>query len=182
VRVIAGTKRRINLETPAGDNTRPTTDRIKETLYNMIGPDLYDCNFLDLFAGSGQMGIEALSRGASHATFVEKNPKALECINKNLSKTDLKSVSKVISSDVFVALKGLHEHFDFIFMDPPYDNLLEKQILEALSTSEIIDEDSIIIVEASLNTDFSYTSDLGFDIIKEKRYKTNKHMFIQRTN
>ena len=84
MRVIAGSSRRTQLKTLEGMDTRPTTDRIKETLFNMIAPYLYDSLFLDLFAGSGGIGIEALSRGAEHATFVEKNPKACACIRDNL--------------------------------------------------------------------------------------------------
>ena len=87
MRVIAGTAKRLVLKTMEGMDTRPTTDRIKETLFNMLAPDLYGCSFLDLFAGSGGIGIEALSRGAKEAVFVEKNPKAAACIRENLMHT-----------------------------------------------------------------------------------------------
>lgn len=89
MRVIAGSARSLKLKTLEGIDTRPTTDRIKETLFNMIAPYLYDCEFLDLFAGSGGIGIEALSRGAKEAVFVEKNLKAMECIKENLKFTRL---------------------------------------------------------------------------------------------
>ncbi len=89
MRVIAGKARRLLLKTIDGLDTRPTTDRIKETLFNMIQTELPDCRFLDLFAGSGAIGIEALSRGASHAVFVEKNQKAADCIRENLKRTYL---------------------------------------------------------------------------------------------
>ena len=82
MRVIAGSARSLKLKTLEGIETRPTTDRIKETLFNMISPQMYDCIFLDLFAGSGGIGIEALSRGAKEAVFVEKNPKAMECVKE----------------------------------------------------------------------------------------------------
>ena len=84
MRVIAGSARRLTLKTIEGMDTRPTTDRIKETLFNMIQNDIYGCTFLDLFSGSGAIGIEALSRGAKEAVFVEKNPKAADCIRDNL--------------------------------------------------------------------------------------------------
>ena len=87
MRVIAGSARRLNLVTPKGNNTRPTSDRIKETLFNILSPMLYDVNFLDLFAGSGGIGIEALSRGAKSATFIEKDKEAVKCIKKNLETT-----------------------------------------------------------------------------------------------
>ena len=84
MRVIAGTARRLNLKTVPGMETRPTTDRIKETLFNILQPEMTDCRFLDLFSGSGGIGIEALSRGAAYAVFAEKNPKACSCIRDNL--------------------------------------------------------------------------------------------------
>lgn len=182
MRVIAGSKRHIILDTPEGMSTRPTQDRIKETLFNMIGQDVSGSNFLDLFAGSGQMGIEALSRGAERAVFVESDKKASDIIKKNLSKTGFENESELISSDVFLTLKRLDGRykFDYVFMDPPYNKLLEKSVLEALKDSSIIDEYTRIIVEASLETDFSYVTDLGFTIIKEKNYKTNKHVFIEK--
>ena len=89
MRVIAGTARRIQLETVKGNNTRPTTDRIKETLFNIINNDLYDIDFLDLFSGSGAIGIEALSRGASSATFVENNRNAIKCIAVSYTHLDV---------------------------------------------------------------------------------------------
>ena len=100
MRVIAGSAKRLQLKTIEGMDTRPTTDRIKETLFNMITPSLYDCRFLDLFAGSGGIGIEALSRGAKEAVFVEKNPKAVSCIKENLKYTKLDSNAQVMATDV----------------------------------------------------------------------------------
>ncbi len=181
MRVISGSKRGMALETPEGLDTRPTSDRIKETLFNMIAFSIPDSCFLDLFSGSGQMGIEALSRGAKEAVFVEKDKKALSCISKNLSKAKFDN-STVYSEDVFSALNKLnnHEVFDFVFMDPPYNKEIEKQVLEQLITKPYIDENTTIIVEASLETDFSYISDLGYTILKEKLYKTNKHIFLER--
>lgn len=169
------------LETPEGLDTRPTSDRIKETLFNMIAFDIPDCSFLDLFSGSGQMGIEALSRGAKETVFVEKDKKALSCISNNLKKAKF-DTSKVYSEDVFSALNRLdnHEVFDIVFMDPPYNKSIEKQVLEQLINKPYIDEDTTIIVEASLETDFSYVSELGYEITKEKLYKTNKHLFLKR--
>ena len=182
MRVIAGIAKRIPLKTIEGLDTRPTTDRIKETLFNMISQYLADSRFLDLFSGSGGIGIEALSRGASSAVFVEQNPKAVTCIKDNLKITKLESKAEVLSIDVLSALRRLEgqKQFDYIFMDPPYNQLLEKQVLEYLKDSSLLSEDALIIVEASLDTDMSYVNELGFDIIKEKIYKTNKHVFLER--
>lgn len=182
MRVIAGKARRLQLKTPDGMNTRPTTDRVKETLFNMISHGLADASFLDLFAGSGAIGIEALSRGAARAVFVEKDPKAASCIQENLAHTRLAPQGQLLVTDVFSALRRLEgqERFDYIFMDPPYDHLLEKQVLEYLSDSDLLAEDGLIIVEASLTTDFSYLDAMGYSLLKRKEYKTNAHIFAER--
>lgn len=182
MRVIAGKARRIQLETVKGDNTRPTTDRIKETLFNMINNRLWDVDFLDLFSGSGGIGIEALSRGARSATFIENNRNAAKCISNNLIRAHFEEQAELIINSVSFGLKSLNNKkrvFDIVFMDPPYDKQLEKEVLIFLSNSNLINEDSLIIVEASLHTDFEYVEQLGYKIKREKRYKTNKHLFLQ---
>lgn len=181
MRVIAGKAKRLPLKTASGINTRPTTDRIKETLFNMIQDELYDCRFLDLFAGSGAIGIEALSRGAKTAVFAESNQTALRCIRENLAFTRLAG-GQVMGTDVITALKALEgqDPFDVVFMDPPYDQEWEKKILLYLSASAVITADSLIIVEASLETDFCYLEEFGFELLKQKKYKTNAHVFMQR--
>ena len=182
MRVIAGSARRLQLKTLDGIDTRPTTDRIKETLFNMIAPYIYDCMFLDLFSGSGGIGIEALSRGAREAVFVEKNPKAMACIKENLKFTKLENKAVTWNRDVMTALYQMEEKkvFDYIFMDPPYNQELERGVLEYLSGSGLVYEDTVIIVEASRETDFSYVDELGFTLLKEKVYKTNKHVFMEK--
>ena len=180
MRVIAGSARRLLLKTVEGMDTRPTTDRIKETLFNMIHNDLYDSTFLDLFAGSGAIGIEALSRGAKEAVFVDSGSRQIACIRDNLKSTMLDDRARVMDSDVFSALKKLEQtgcSFDFIFMDPPYDQGLEKRVLHEIKDSCLIHEDTVIIVEASLKTDFSWLDDMGYEGIRTKLYKTNQHVF-----
>lgn len=182
MRVIAGSARRIALKTLDGMNTRPTTDRIKETLFNMLQYDLADCRFLDLFAGSGAIGIEALSRGAADAVFVESHPAAAEVICENLRATRLSDRAVVMNCDVITALHRLEGkgRFDFIFMDPPYDHQWERQVLEALRTSSLIDKQSTLVIEASLETEFEYLQPLGYVMEKQKIYKTNQHVFVYR--
>lgn len=183
MRVIAGKARSLVLKTIEGMDTRPTTDRIKETLFNMIGTWLPGCEFLDLFAGSGAIGIEALSRGASRATFVENNPAAAKVVRENLTHTRLNTQARMFQLDVFAALTEMGNRgyaFDIIFMDPPYNQLLEKKVLEHLFASSILAEDAVIIVEASLETDFSYADALGYEVTREKEYKTNKHVFLKK--
>ena len=151
MRVIAGTARRLQLKTLDGMDTRPTTDRIKETLFNMISA-------------------------------VEKNPKAMKCIQENLESTKLKDRAKTMQMDVFAALSRLNGEwkFEYIFMDPPYNHEWEKQVLEFLADTTLLADDGIIIVEASKETDLSYAEELGYSIIKEKMYKTNKHIFLEK--
>ena len=182
MRVIAGSARRVPLKTLEGMNTRPTQDRIKETLFNMLQYDLADSTFLDLFAGSGGIGIEALSRGAGQAVFVEQNEAAVQIVRENLKAARLEDKAVVMHCDALSALKRLEGkyRFDYIFMDPPYDHELEKQMLEYLKTSAMIDKQSTIIIEASLQTDFSYLSSMGYITEKTKEYKTNKHVFVYR--
>lgn len=182
MRVIAGKARRLNLKTVPGQDTRPTTDRVKETLFNMLQPELLDCRFLDLFSGSGAIGIEALSRGAACAVFVEKNPKACACIKENLTFTKLSEGGKLLNMDVLQAMRSLEGQgaFDCIFMDPPYNQELERQVLEYLKDSALADENTLIVVEADINTDFGYAEELGYRQLRSKEYKTNKHVFLSK--
>lgn len=182
MRVIAGKAKRIMLKTIDGLDTRPTTDRIKETLFNMVNNRLADCDFLDLFSGSGAIGIEALSRGAASAVFVENNKNAMDCIKHNLKTTNLTNEGQLLMMEAVSAIRALEVQgkvFDIIFMDPPYNQLLEKQVLIALKNSGVIYCDTLIIVEASKETSFDYIEETPFQITKEKIYKTNKHVFIE---
>lgn len=182
MRVIAGTARSLPLKTVRGNNTRPTTDRIKETLFNMISAQVPGCRFLDLFAGSGAIGIEALSRGAQCAAFVEQDRNALQVIRQNLNFTHLTENARVIAGDVIRTVTSMdgEKSFGVIFMDPPYDNGLERKVLEALRENSIADRDTLIIIEASAETDFSYLDDLGYTLVKEKQYGSNRHMFVKK--
>ena len=182
MRVIAGTARSLKLKTPEGIGTRPTTDRIKETLFNVLQNHIPGSIFVDLFAGSGGIGIEALSRGASYAYFVENGKEAIKCIQDNLNFTKFSDSATLLKQDVFAALRGsIKDDVDVIFMDPPYEQLYEKRALEILSEAEYVTEDTLIVVEATLDTNFDYVERLGFEVTKEKRYKTNKHVFIKRS-
>ncbi|MCR5509056.1 MAG: 16S rRNA (guanine(966)-N(2))-methyltransferase RsmD [Lachnospiraceae bacterium] len=182
MRVIAGEARRLKLKAPDGYETRPTSDKIKETLFNMLMPYIYsDTMFLDLFAGSGGIGIEALSRGAKYAVFVDNSKKACACITENLTNTRLSDRARVINSDVLTSLKRLEGTgvYDIIFMDPPYDLGLEKDTLRYLASSPLVSPETLIIIEASKDTVFDDIEDLGFEVVKYKEYKNNCHLFIK---
>lgn len=182
MRVIAGSKKSLPLKAPKGMDTRPTQDRTKETLFNIIQNDIYDAVFLDLFSGSGGIAIEALSRGAKSAVLVENNKNAIACIKENLKFTALQDKAVLIESDVFSALKQIenNESFDIIFMDPPYGAGYEPDILKCLKNASCVTDDTLIIIEASLNLRVDFIENNAFSILKTKKYKTNQHIFIKR--
>ena len=181
MRVIAGSARSLPLKTPEGTDTRPTTDRIKETLFNMLQGEIPGCVFVDLFSGSGAIGIEALSRGAAKAYFVENAAKAFSCIQHNLTFTKMQERAVCLKQDACSALNSIHErNVDIIFMDPPYDRGFEKAVLSALRGMRYVTEDTLIVIVAAKDADFSWTEELGFSVKREKRYKTNKHVFVQK--
>lgn len=180
MRVISGSRKRLQLHTISGKHTRPTQDRIKETLFNMIQNDVYDAQFLDIFAGSGQIGIEALSRGASCAYFIENNRLALDCIRRNITHTRFEDQSFVLAGDVITELRNLEGRmqFDIIFADPPYHEGYEKNVLLTIMQGDLLAEQGYIIMEADLDTDFAFVEEMGYEILSEKEYKTNKHVFL----
>lgn len=182
MRVIAGKAKRLQLKTPKGMDTRPTTDRIKETLFNMIQDELYDIYFLDLFSGSGGIGIEALSRGAKKAVFVEQSREAVAIIKENLQYTRLSGQADVMNCSAISAISMLQgrETFHVVFMDPPYNKGLEKEVLRHPAFIQILEEKALVIVEADLNTVLMDEDMVGFRLLKEKIYKTNKHIFLEK--
>ena len=181
MRVIAGTMRRMQLVTPSGNDTRPTQDRIKETLFNIIQMDVPGSVFADVCAGSGGIGIEALSRGAVRAYFIENNKNALACIQENVKKTHFEEQATILKQDAVSALRHIREkEVDIIYIDPPYESPVIRDILSTLSQMEYVTEDTVIIIETSLQSDFSYLPELGFAITREKRYKGQRHLFLGR--
>lgn len=181
MRVIAGTARSLRLMTPNGQGTRPTTDRIKETLFNILNPYLADCVFVDLFSGSGGIAMEALSRGAAKAWLVENGEEACSCIRQNIKSTDMEECAVLLKQDVIAALSSIHEKsVDIIFMDPPYEAGYERRVLEKLAGQNYVTRDTILITEALLSADFSWAEELGYEITREKKYKTNKHVFMRK--
>lgn len=179
MRVISGSARGCNLVAPEGLDTRPTTDRIKETLFNIIAFDLPGCRFLDLFSGSGAIGIEALSRGAEKAVFVDSSEKCRKVIEHNLKHTRLEDRAKVLTKDIISAIDYLAktgEKFDMVFMDPPYMEGFTEPVLTALAGSGILEEDVKIIVERSSKTEMPSVE--GLTIYREKEYKTTIISFL----
>ena len=181
MRVIAGECRSLPLKTPKGEGTRPTADKIKETLFNILQNEVPGACFADFFAGSGGIGIEALSRGARKAYFIENGKEPLSCIGHNLQFTKLADRAVVLKSDAFAAVSRIYEkRVDIIFIDPPYGLGYDKRLLQLLYDAPWVGEESIVIVEEERDADFSGTESLGFTVYREKLYRTNKHVFLRK--
>ena len=149
MRVITGKARGRMLETLKGDDVRPTTDKVKEAIFSAIQFELEGRHFLDLFAGSGQMGIEALSRGASTATFIDRSKLATRVIERNLSVTNLKQFATVRTMDSVDFIKSTTEEFDIIFVDPPYNKGIIQEVMPLCA--QRMKKTGVIICESALN-------------------------------
>ena len=148
MRVITGTARGRRLNELKGKETRPTADRVKEGMFNIIQFDIEGRRVLDLFGGTGQLGIECLSRGAAHATFVDARTDAVKLIRENLSLTDLADRAAVLTADYATVLSSAAEKYDLVFLDPPYETKLLERSLELISQFDILREHGIIICES----------------------------------
>lgn len=152
VRIIAGTAKGIRLKTPKGMNTRPTADRVKESVFGILAADVVDAEVLDLFAGTGNLGLEALSRGAASATLVDKNIQSVKIMMENAILTDLSRAAVICREEVLAALRRLQaagKSFDLIFCDPPYNLGLAPKVLASLDESELLREGGIFVLEHS---------------------------------
>ena len=152
MRIISGTARSVKLKPIPGLDVRPTGDRVKESLFNIIQFDIEGRNALDLFAGTGQIGIEALSRGARNVVFVDNFEKAVKTISENLESTKLAENAQVEFSDYKAFIKRTHkEKFDLIFLDPPYNRKLVQKALNYVETYDIINIGGIVICETEVS-------------------------------
>lgn len=155
VRVIAGNFKRLSLRSPRGLTTRPTADRLKETVFNLIQQEIEECRFLDCYAGSGSIGIEALSRGAQRVVFIESAPPAIQAIQANLRSLPLtlRETVSLLKKPVHIAIRMLQhqaEKFDIVFVDPPYPAVQEyAQVLGLLHHCQVLSEHARVIVEHS---------------------------------
>ena len=150
MRVISGKARGVNLKTPTGMATRPTADRVKEAVFSILQFDLPNASVLDLFGGTGQLGIEALSRGARCAVFVDERDDACKLIKENLKRTKLESQGTVIRSDYAAFLKTTSQKFDIILLDPPYAEVFLENSLNLITQIDILQSGGIIVTERPL--------------------------------
>ena len=168
MRVISGKARGVSLKTPAGMATRPTADRVKEALFSIIQFDIPGTNVLDLFGGTGQLGIEALSRGAKYATFVDERHDACNLIKENLKRTNLLPLAKVLRADYASYLRTCSEKFDIILLDPPYAEVFLENSLKMITEIDILQSGGIIVTERPLEKELLFESP-GY--IRSKDYK-----------
>ena len=171
MRVIAGTARGTQLKTPEGMQTRPTIDRVKEALFSIIHFDLPGAKVLDLFGGTGQLGIEALSRGAASATFVDQAEPACRLIKENLRRAKLENAGKVIRGDYMEYLSRCREEYDIILLDPPYAEVFLENALKRIAEIDILRSGGIIVAERPVGKDLPWEFP-GFTRSKDYKYGT----------
>ena len=169
MRVISGKARGVNLKTPDGVLTRPTIDRVKEALFSIINFDIPASNVLDLFGGTGQLGIEALSRGAKSAVFVDQRDDACKLIKENLRRTKLEQDAKVVRMDYLDYLKRCKDKFDIIFLDPPYAEVFLENALKCITEIDILQSGGIIVAERPLGKDLPWNFE-GYTRSKDYKY------------
>ena len=156
MRVITGKARGVVLKTPAGMATRPTADRVKEAMFNIIQFEIPAARVLDLFGGTGQLGIEALSREAKSAVFVDERDDACKLIRENLKRTKLEQFGKVVRSDYMAYLKNCREKFDIILLDPPYAEVFLENSLKMITEIDILQSGGIIVTERPLGKELPW--------------------------
>ena len=169
MRVIAGKAKGIQLNTPEGMLTRPTTDRVKEALFSIIQFELPGARVLDLFGGTGQLGIEALSRGASGAVFVDSRREACRLIQSNLKKTHFEALGRVEQSDYLDYLNRCRDSFQIILLDPPYAEVFLENAIKKITEIDILQSGGIIVAERPLGKELPWEFD-GYSRSRDYKY------------
>lgn len=174
MKIITGTAKGMNLETLEGELTRPTSQRVKEAIFSMIQFDIEGASVLDLFAGSGQLGLEALSRGAKKATFSDSSRDAIEIVMKNAKKTRLFDKCRISNCGYEQMIRGLagKEQYDIVFIDPPYKQRCVADVLERLSAGNVLAENAIVVCESGEEDIFGERPEImeKFEIQKKAKY------------
>ena len=169
MRVITGKARGVQLKTPEGMHTRPTADRVKEALFSIIHFEIPGAKVLDLFGGTGQLGIEALSRGAKSAVFVDSQESACKIIRENLKRTKTEKEGRVVRSDYLQYLNRCTEKFDIILLDPPYAEVFLENALKRITEIDILETNGIIVTERPLGKTLTCEFE-GFTRSKDYKY------------
>ena len=169
MRVISGKARGIQLKTPDGMQTRPTIDRVKEAMFSIINFDIPGASVLDLFGGTGQLAIEALSRGAKHAVIVDSSETACKLIRENLKKAKLEQDAQVVRCDYLQYLDRTKDKYNIIFLDPPYAEVFLENALKRITEIDILQSGGIIIAERPLGKEIPWEFD-GYSRSKDYKY------------
>ena len=178
MRIISGTRRGTILFSPVTDKTRPTTDRVRENIFNLIRFDLQGARVLDLFSGSGAMGLEALSGGAESCVFVDCEKAAIDIINKNVEKTRLGDMARVVKASFDGYINSASDTFDVIFLDPPYNKNLIYEAVKLISNKGLDNEGCLFVLESDKDEKIGLPA--GYEIIKEKIYGRIKVSLVKR--
>ena len=167
MRIVAGKFKSRIINAPIGDNTRPSSDKTRQAIFNVIAPYVYDANVLDIFSGSGALSIEAISRGAKKATLIDNNEDAIECINNNVSNLKINDQCQIIKDD-YRCISSLNETFDIILLDPPYKLDVIDEILKIIEDKNLLSENGIIVFES--DESHSIKQEINGYVIKVKKY------------
>lgn len=184
MRIITGKIKGMNLFSPQNMNIRPTADRVKESVFNILGNNFWDSIVLDLFAGSGNLGLESWSRGAEAVHFVECNPQSLALLNKNIQKAKVQDYVKVYRNDAIRSIAYFANQeikFDYIFADPPYNKDFITKILVQIDEFDIVKENGIIIIEHSTQELIDLTSLNKLSLVRKERYGDTVVSFLKKT-
>ena len=167
MRIIAGKFKSRIINAPIGLNTRPSSDKTRQAIFNVIAPYVYDANVLDIFSGSGALSIEAISRGAKHATMIDNSLDSIKCINNNIKTLNITSQCKVINDDYSI-INSLNEKFDIILLDPPYKLDVIDNILKIIEEKKLLSDKGLIVFESDEEHSIKY--EIPGYILKSKKY------------
>ena len=182
MRIIAGQHKGRQLKSFKGTDIRPTSDRVREAIFNVLGESIADSTVLDLFCGTGALGIEALSRGAKSVVFVDSSSRAVDIVKSNLEMIDCLSKTKIIKSDAVRYLRRKateQEQFDIIFCDPPYRDDVYGSVLDIISTNSVLSPHGVLVLEFAVSKEMGIVPE-GIELIKTKIYGDTKVSFLCR--
>lgn len=180
MRIISGRARGTKLYTLEGKNTRPTLDRVKESLFNIIQEDIFDCVFLDLFSGSGAIGLEAASRGANEVILCDNSKDAIDIIKKNITKTHLEDKVKIYNEDYKKVLNNkINSKLDIIYIDPPYETDFAFEALKILIDKKLLHKESIVIIETDREEIIKEIENLEIKIFDKRKYGRANLIFLK---
>ena len=184
MRIITGRIKGLKLFSPQNIEIRPTADRVKESVFNILGNGFWESNVLDLFSGSGNLGLESWSRGATKVHFVECSKPSIELLNKNILKAKIQDYVKVYRTDAIRSIESFAKQqikFEYIFADPPYNNGLVGQLLQELEKFDILAETGVVIIEHSTQELIDLTSLNKLSLVRKERYGDTVVSFFKKT-